>query len=191
MPTSRAGTSSRSDRGAAGFTLLELTVTLLIVSLVLAFTLPRLGNLAYDGDLRGSVRTLRALLLAARSRCASDRVPRRVVCDLAAGRVRVERQVRTGDDAGGMVTYEPDPSVLLRTYRLPRGVRFLDVVTASGEKITEGEAAFAVSPSGVVAGRFLHLDKDGRRFTLRIEPLTGGVSLEEGYKEEYYAASPE
>jgi len=189
MPTSRAGTSSRRGRrNTAGFTLLELTVTLVIISVVLAFTLPRLGNLSYDGDLKLSVRMLRSLLLAARSRAVSDRVPRRVVCDLATGEVRVEREVREAEEDGtSLVTYEPDTSVLLRPYHLPRGVRFLDVVTGAGEKITEGEASFPVSAGGMVAGRFLHLEKEDKRFTLRIDPLTGGVSLEEGYQEEYYA----
>ena len=192
MPTLRAGTLNRPTPNRlrsrylqSGFTLIELTVTLLLISIFVGFALPRIGNLTYSSDLKKSVRQLRAILFAARSLATSDRVPRRVVCDIGQGRIWIERELREEGEEIALVEYEKDTSVLLRTYTLPKGVEIQDVITETGEKESDGQAYLRINTNGIIIGNRIHLIKDEEQYTLVINSLTGKVKIEEGYKEEY------
>ncbi len=171
-----------------GFTLIELTVTLLLITIIVGITLPRIGDAIYSTNLKHSVRQLRALITLARSKATLERIPRRVVCDMAKGEIRIERVMR--DEGLGEVTftYEPDTSLMIRTYRLPDGVKFEDVITETGDKETSGEAHLRIASNGLVTGNFIHLRKGEQQYTLYINPLTGRVTIEEGYREEFRVA---
>jgi prepilin-type N-terminal cleavage/methylation domain-containing protein len=173
---------------AKGFTLIELIVTLLIISVVIGFVLPKIGNRLYSSDLKHSLRELKAILSVARSMATSERIPRRIVCDIPNGEIRIERELRNEGEEFDMVEYEPDNSVLMRTYRLPDNVKIEDVITETGEKEMDGEAYLRINPNGTIAGNFIHLRKEKEQFTLNINPLTGKVTIEEGYIEEYKIA---
>jgi prepilin-type N-terminal cleavage/methylation domain-containing protein len=177
-----------------GFTLIELIVTLLIISVILGFALPRIGNLAYSSDLKHSVRQLRAILSVARSLSTRDRIPRRVVCDISNSEIRIEREIREeGEDHEDriMVHYEEENSILIRTYRFPKGVEIQDVITEAGEKETEGEAYLGIGTNGVIFGNTIHIAKGEEQFTLTINPLTGRVAIDEGYIEEFKVEVPD
>jgi len=182
MRISRVGTWNRSGQG--GFTLLELIVTLLLITIILSLTLPKIGNLLYSTDLRESVRQLRALLTAARSLATTEGIERRVVCDLAGGEIHIERAVYHKEDDIETVRYEADPSILLHRYTLPRQVKIEDVITESGDKITEGTATLRIGINGMIFGNRIHLVQEGKQYTLVINPLTGRITIEEGYTEE-------
>jgi prepilin-type N-terminal cleavage/methylation domain-containing protein len=174
----------------SGFTLIELTVTLLIVSVILGFVLPRIGNMVYSSDLKQSVRQLRAILSVARSLTTRDRIPRRVVCDISNSEIRIEREILEEGDDQVMVNYEAENSILIRSFHFPKGVKIEDVITATGDKETDGEAYLRISKNGMISGNTIHIAKGEERFTLTINPLTGRVSIDEGYIEEFKVEVP-
>ncbi len=178
--------SMNQDR--RGFTLIELTVTLLIITIILAITLPKIGNAIFSSDLNHSVRQLRALLSVARNNAILERVPRRIVCDIPKGEIRIEREIRKQNDDQDTVRYERDRSVLIHTFRLPAGVKIEDVITETGEKELNGIATLRIGVNGTIAGNLIHLKKKGEPVTLKINPLTGRVTIEKGYIEEYRIA---
>ncbi len=168
-----------------GFTLIELTVTLLLITIMVGITLPRIGDAIYSTNLKHSVRQLRALITLARSKATLERIPRRVVCDMTQGEIRIEREMRDEGEGQVIFTYEPDTSLMMRAYRLPEGVKMEDVITETGEKETSGTAHLRIAPNGLVTGNFIHLRKGEEQYTLHINPLTGRVTIEEGYREEF------
>lgn len=172
-----------------GFTLIELTVTLLLITVILGLVLPRLGNLLYASDLKHSLRRLRTIFSAAQSLAVSDHTPRRIVCDIPSGEIRIERELREDGDNGVLVHYAWDNSVLLQTYRLPPGVVIQDVMTETGDMKSDGEATIRIGPNGMFTGNIIHLRKGDESYTLLINPLTGRITMEEGYIEEYKVAA--
>jgi len=182
MRISKAGTWNKPGQG--GFTLLELIVTLLLITIVLSFTLPKIGNVLYSTDLRESVRQLRALLTAARSLAVAEGIPRRIVCDLSKGEIHVERAVYHKEGEIETVRYEMDSSILIHRYTLPRHVKIEDVITESGDKITEGTATLRIGINGMIFGNRIHLLQKEKQYTLVINPLTGRITVEQGYTEE-------
>jgi len=89
-----------------------------------------------------------------------------------------------------MVHYEEENSILIRTYRFPKGVEIQDVITEAGEKETEGEAYLGIGTNGVIFGNTIHIAKGEEQFTLTINPLTGRVAIDEGYIEEFKVEVP-
>jgi len=192
MRTSKAGTLNRIRPGGAlirhperGFTLIELIVTLMIISVILALTLPKIGNAVYSSDLKRSIRQIRAILSVARSNAAMERIPRRVVCDITKAEIHIEREVSKDEDGQSILHYEKDNSILNRTYKFPEGVRIEDVITETGQKELEGEAYLRIGANGMITGNIIHLRKGDEKYTLFINPLTGNVTIDEGYLEEY------
>ncbi len=192
MRTSRAGTLNRirsfyaSIRNPdSGFTLVELTVTLLIISVILGLVLPKIGNALYSSDLKRSIRQIRAILSVARSNATMERIPRRIVCDITKGEIRIEREMSEDQDGQSILRYEKDNSILNRTYKFPKGVRIEDVITETGQKELDGEAYLRIGTNGMITGNIIHLRKGDEKYTLFINPLTGNVTIDEGYLEEY------
>ncbi len=189
MPMWKAGTLNSPSRCRQdGFTLIELTVTLLLITIIVGITLPRIGDAIYSTNLKHSVRQLRAVITLARSKATLERIPRRVVCDMTEGEIRVEREMRDEEAGQVIFNYEPDTSLMMRTYRLPKGVKIEDVITETGEKETSGAAHLRIAANGLVTGNFIHLRKGEQQYTLHINPLTGRVTIEEGYREEFKVA---
>ena len=70
-----------------------------------------------------------------------------------------------------------------RLKRLPREVSLVDVVTPTG-KVQEGEAEIRFYASGRVERSMIHVkDEEGANRTFEINPLTGVVTIHEGYVE--------
>jgi len=68
---------------------------------------------------------------------------------------------------------------------LPDGVRFLDLVTAQGTKVTQGKAAIYFYPIGRQDAAFIHLEqldgmRGGEELSLLPHPLTGRVAVSMG-----------
>lgn len=192
MRISRAGTSNkiRSARlwnrnPDSGFTLIELTVVLLILSVIIGLVLPKIGNAVYSSDLKHSIRQIRAILSVARSNATMERIPRRVACDIPKGEIRIEREISEDGDGQSIIHYEKDNSILIQTYKFPKGIRIEDVITETGDKELDGVAYLRIGTNGMIAGNIMHLMKGDEKYTLFINPLTGNTTIEEGYLEEY------
>lgn len=65
---------------------------------------------------------------------------------------------------------------------LPRMVSLVDVVTSSDGKVQEGEAEIRFHANGRVERSMIHLKNDGGEYrTLEINPLTGVITIHDGY----------
>jgi general secretion pathway protein H len=173
MPTSRAGACNNH-----GFTMIELAMVLLVIGIVSAVIMPRIGNVLDHQQMRRSINTLRGTVRLLHARAASTRHIYRLTFDL-------DRQMMTVCliDVETSECQE-EQSRRLRDYTFPPAVRLLDVVDGEGTKTSEGQAATHFHPTGLAEPSTIHLSgSDEQQMTLMIEPLAGDVKVLNGYVE--------
>jgi len=181
-----------NTRGAAasrrGFTLLEMTVVLVIVALTTAIVVPVLWKSVGKAELRTSARSIAAQMQLARSRAAVRSESQLVTLYVERGESRLSAQASGEDEeAAGEL------------YRLPTSVKFKSVEIMGTPDLTEQdpeELAYEAEeeaeeyelefpPRGVTEGaRVVLEDTRGRAFTVKVEPGSGIISVVEGEEEE-------
>ena len=159
-----------------GFTLLELTVVMLIAGILLAFSVPRLGPLT-GRDLNVSCRRLSATVKYLFHRATVRRTIYRLTYDLKDNAYWVT--YRNED-----LEFVTDPSVLSRKVTLPREISFEDIVIVGRGRFTEGEVQTHFFPKGWVDETLVHLkDERGRQASVHILPLSARTKIYERYVE--------
>ncbi len=174
MPTLRAG--ARSERG---FTLIELTMVILVIGIVGALVLPRFGDLLERQQMRRTVNVVRGMVRQLHAKAALTKRVYRLTFDLDAQQLTVCRLENLQDD-----TCEADLSREMRGYAMPDAVQLLDVVSPEGKKVREGAAMTHFHPTGQAEPSVVHLQTpDEAHVTLFIEALAGRVKVVYGYAE--------
>ena len=184
MPISRAGARNRrgaTPPAAAGFTLVELTLVILVIGIVGALVLPRFGGLLDRQQARRTVNVLRGMVRQLHAKAALTKRVYRLTFDLDGQRVTVCYLQSLPPAESACVA---ESSREMRGYVMPQAVRLLDVVASSGEKIREGTAVTHFHPTGLAEPSVVHLQTpDEAHVTLFIEPLAGRVKVVPGYAE--------
>ncbi len=180
MPTSTAGRSSSARRpldAAAGFTLLELSIVLLILGIAASFLVPRLRDPEHT-QLQASAARLATTARYLYDEAAYQRVPMRLNLDL-------DRQVYFVTVLGGDPDdpeFVPAQTPLARPVALPDAVTFRDVVLPAVGTVTEGTVFAQFSPEGWADPLVVHLrSRSGGDATMAIEPLTGRTRVADRY----------
>lgn len=171
MPMLRVGIWKSKN----GFTLIELSMVLVILGIISVFAIPRFKSLLWHGDIKGAARRLTGAIRYTHNKTAMSKIRHRLNYDLDADKYWV-----TLRDAEGK--YIKDESTLAGTMSLPKKVSFKDILTPrEGEEI-HGTAYTEFVPSGLVESTIIHLENDKERvFTLIIKPLTGNVKVYDRY----------
>jgi general secretion pathway protein H len=163
--------------GNGGFTLIELTVVIVILSVVALLIFPRLPSV-HEGDLKTSARTLAAALRYLEDKAIATKQYYRLRVNFVQGGMEVTRVIPEDEEVA--VTDE----VLSRLALVDR-TGFADITTARLGKLSEGEAVLDFSPLGATDFVVFHLkSEDGSRFyTVAIYPGSGRVAVLEGYQD--------
>ncbi len=165
MPISVVG-SWRRDRG---FTLIELVVVLVILGVVALVALPRLGGFA-DSYLRSSARRLAGMIRYTQSRAALSGKEYRLYYDLDKGEYWLS--------GPGEEDFEEEDVEGKRRRHLLEGVRFRNIITRSGGRVSGGVASSRFSPQGWVEGTSIHLqDERGEELFVLIKGPGGRVRI--------------
>lgn len=178
MPILRAGTWND------GLTFIELTIVLLIIGIVTVLVLPRLGPLTGD-DLKRAARHLGGTAQFLTERASAEKRVHRLVYDVGAGAYWAE-----APDENGQFPEPLEPPE--HAWRLPDGVRFLDVVVPRG-KVGAGRGYTQFYPSGRIDRTLIHIaraDDERAAMTIEVNPVTGRVRLHGEYHEDVATAAP-
>ena len=187
MPILRVG--ERSKRGltplaSAGFTLVELTLVILVIGIIGALVLPRFGGLVDRQQVRRTVNVLRGMVRQLHAKAALTKRIYRLTFDLEEQRVTVCYLQSASLTESGEISCVAESSRQMRGYVMPNAVRLLDVVSYSGEKIRQGTAMTHFHPTGLAEPSVVHLQTpDEAHVTLFIEALAGRVKVVHGYVE--------
>lgn len=171
MRTSTAGNSNRP----AGFTLVELTVVVALISLFVLLSLPLMMRVGTD-PLEGTARRLSGTIKYLFNEAVLTGLEHRLIFDLGNGTYRA--QVLHPD---GELRAEPDPK---GSSSLPERVRFRDLQVPGRGTFTGGQVTTRIFPSGWIEETIIHLAaENGELLTVRIMPLTGTTETFAGYRE--------
>jgi len=162
-------------RGLAGFTLVELVVVMVLISLFMLFSIPLFSNIG-TSSLGTSARRLSGTIKYLFNESAMSGLEYRLVYDLDQGLYRAQILEANGEQVDA-----PDQG---REASLKGDVRFMDLQLPGRGKFTMGQITTRIHPSGWVEETIIHLDDgDGEMLTLRVSPLTGTTEVFDGYRE--------
>jgi len=157
-----------------GFTLVELVVVMLVLGIVAAITMPRVGGMLDRQNMRRTINVVRGTARYLQARAALTKRTYRLTLDL--DKQTMSACYLTEESC------QKERNRVLRDYAFPPSVYVLDIMNLAGEKIEEGEVGTHFYPSGDAEPSVIHLSGSGtERMTLVIEPLTGRLKVLDGY----------
>ena len=194
MPTSTVGTPEPGAAGGgrrvgrrvgntAGFTLIEISLALLIMAIMLTLLLPRLrdpGRAELVSQGRRLVMTFQLL----RSEAVLNGVAYRLNYDLTQQRYWV-----TADEGADLQELVHSLGGLARGTQFKDPVGFADIVmpTLAG-KVNQGQIYTVFYPDGSVDPTVIHLASPREAYTLWLNPMNGRLNMAAGYHEVEFAS---
>ncbi len=157
-----------------GFTLLELLIVCLLITISLAISIPTLRSSLLTDQLAAGSRKVISLLTSARGRAARDGVPQLISFDLSERKIWYEAVPDRESLDGEENTEETDGTVSVRSQiLLPEGIRIEEISQAGGgddyDPLKDG---LWISKQGYMDKTFIRLsDEDNETLYLLIMPF--------------------
>ncbi len=199
-------------RVGAGFTLLEVIITVAIIAAIVTMALPRLGS--RSNEIRSTVRKLSTLSRELRSRAKLNNTTYRLVINMEDAEKTADASRRTytywvekahgevlndydpenppsldpeendDEEAKKQPLFSPDTQIMKKPEELPGELIFESVELATlDEPVTTGIVYIHYLPTGFVDEAAIHLRRgDKIAWTLAIEPLTGRMDVIDEYR---------
>jgi len=166
-------------RRAQGFTLLEMLVVLVVLSLIAGFSVPLFQNLLQGQVQRESTRLSRTIRIL-RNEAVLTQTDYRLVVDLKEQSYWAES--RTGDQ------FRPRTDApQLRKYVFPASFRLTDLVVMGSTHSRNSEerpVPIYVDATGFTDPFLLHFSVDGTDYTFKVAGFRASVDLLSGYVRE-------
>ena len=155
-----------------GYTLIELTVVVLLIGMMLLISVPRVRDSLLADDLNAAARHLAGASWELRNEAIREQVDYILSLDLSHPGFWVYSADTT-----------PEKLVEIRkeAIRFPNGVKIADFSQPGEAKKTEGEVDLRFYRKGYVEPAVVHLTKDDRTFTIVFHPFFNKVSVYEKY----------
>lgn len=168
MPILKAGISNRA------FTLLELLIVVIIISLVFFFATPKFQEIT-ESSAESALRRLKAVIEFQHDEAIFKKTNRRIYFDIREGKYWTSYLTLNSD--GKLIPIKDE------MFSLPSGITFEDIEIVNKGKFTEGENVFMeLRSSGYSDETFLHLKAGNtKQYTIHLHPFTGKVRVYEGY----------
>lgn len=177
-PTWSTGKPRRGPRRRTGwaFTLVEMTVVIVLVAVLAGMALPMLSGAAASTHLKEQAHGLLTAARYAREYALTHRVDCRLVIDPAAGQYALQRR---DQDAAGGETFVPIGLGWGRPVVLSGGVRFSRVEIDPADGRTQ-DSWITFRPTGQADAALVELSAGRWSYTLLIVPASARAKLIEG-----------
>ena len=153
-----------------GYTLIELSVVVLLVGMMLLLAVPRVRDTLLNDDLKAVTRRFVGAARELQNESVRERMDTILHIDL-------NQQALWSYAAD--TTAEKRAELRKGAVRLPERVRIVDVRQADDVRKTEGEAVIRFFRRGYTAPTVIHLAKEDRVFTLVFTPFLRTVTVYE------------
>ena len=162
-----------SGEKTSGFTLIELSVVILLAGLLITLTIPRFQTLTISDHLKSSTRKLVILIDNLRNEAVRNHRDYKLIFDLSENSYWVENSEMT--DLDRLKAHETRS-------KFPEDIKILDILFIGGEKQTSGEANVRFYRKGYIQPSLIHIADDHKReFTISLSPFLGEVKVMEEY----------
>lgn len=152
-----------------GFTLLELLVVLIIISLMSVMVVPKLAGPLDNLKLKTSANKLAAVLRFARNQAATEKIIVSALFDYKNGRISiVSAPVKSSID---------NIQSIDEAYDLPEGIKVESIDYNDSKKAGDNEFIRFFPSGGSSGGTITLVNEKGGRKKLDIDFITGGVKL--------------
>ncbi len=170
----------QSRRG--GFTLIEITVVVIVIALVSSLAIVRLDGVLPSTRTESAAREILATLDFARLQAIAKAQPYEVVLDFR------EQQygIRLPFDREGVVIPNVEDRPMLSWNKMQDGVVLKSVLDARGDLLEEGQYSIVFDPQGAARQVYLYLGNENNEnfeLTIRVLALTGIASVIQGHVE--------
>jgi general secretion pathway protein H len=160
-----------------GFTLIEMVIVLVLISLSVALVTPSLSRFSRRIELKSSAQKVSSILRYFRSESIQKGKVYQILFDPELREIKVQalEEVGKGEgEKGGEA-----PRVFQKTYLLPRGIQMKEVKILSSE-FPSDLPAIEFYPDGGSNGGWILLDGQGQKgYRIKVHLLTGMVEIEE------------
>lgn len=156
----------------SGFTLIELTVVVLLVTLMLLIAVPRVRDAVLTDSLQSTVNRLTNTARELRGEAVRNQTDYILNIDLSGNRLWA-----TTADA----TPEARDEIKKKAPRLAGDVKITDVYYFDHEKLTDGEAQIIFSKKGYIQPTVLHLARGESFFTIIFHPFLQTIETHNQY----------
>jgi prepilin-type N-terminal cleavage/methylation domain-containing protein len=170
------GLRARSRASSSGFTLVELSIVILIIAIVARIAIPKLRSVT-AAELTAATRRLANTTRYLYEEAAIRGLVLSLYFDLDHQQYWVAHLAEDG------ILVE-DTDLLARRVALPSDVRIADVFVPGAGTFSAGLVPTHFYPEGYADRSVIHLvDAEGHTYTLRIDPVHGRGEVLEGYVE--------
>jgi len=167
----------RDNSCKSGFTLIEIAVVMVIISMVMLLVLPRLPSSDQE-NLKISARTLASTLRYIQERAATSQTGYQLIFSPGTDVIKIYE-----NGADGSAIEPADP--FLRKSAVKEGIAIADVRIPRLGKINDGQLRVDVGVAGVRDFITIHLrSAEGKFWTVMAFPSGGKVKVFEGYHED-------
>ena len=155
---------------AAGFTLLELLIVLILVGLLTSMVVPKFSGTLLTLQAKNSVKRISAMLRYARNQAVSTQQQHTVFFDITANQVIL---------TAGQSSLQSSEVKAEKIYRLPTGISLHHGVTVQGDKETK-TFTYVFYPAGNCSGgEIVIAGKPGQFHPITVDFITGIAEIRE------------
>lgn len=186
--------SRRTAASDGGYTLIEMSVVLVIMGILLMVTVGRVDNLLPRYRVRACVRDIASELRLARASAMTTGMPHYIQYDVPNRTYWIlspEKVAQTGDeeepaDTADNAFREAEYKwVKTMERKLPDGVKFEKVMWSAEQTAEQMPVTVECTPYGSIRRHTIWItgEEDNSKFTVTASPVTGFVELKEGHIE--------